>query len=108
MHALFACVVNSDDDERLNLALGDQCVCRFADSPMHAGDERRAGIEEILPILKVQDGKARPRILNVRLGKIDDKVARGGKKAGAKTYVLAQTVRVQARSLSWRIMRIDE
>ena len=53
-------VVDPDDEERGDALLGDQVVDGFRDPPGVAG-EGASGVEEILPVVQIQDRRRRSR-----------------------------------------------
>ena len=54
--AMNASVVDADDDQGLNAAVFDQLPGRLAKAPVLAFLERGLGLEQVLPVVHVQDG----------------------------------------------------
>src|SRR5450755_3394648 len=75
VNAGFAGVVNADDDQWLDQPLMDGVVGGFFDVPVVAGNESRRSVEEILAVVKVQDGIAAVRPFLISRWQIDDEVA---------------------------------
>jgi len=62
--ALFAGVIDADNDHGRNLLLANQAVCGFVDLPLHAG-KGSGRLKKILPVIEVQHGITPCRILGV-------------------------------------------
>ena len=77
--AVLAGVVDADDEERFDFAGFDGVVGVFADLPGTAGDKRCARVEEVLPVVHVENGVGAIRLFIVARRQIDDDVARLGK-----------------------------
>ena len=85
-------VVDPDDEERGDALLGDQVVDGFRDPPGVAG-EGASGVEEILPVVQIQD--RRRRCARAPSCRTKD----GDAAAGAEMFAL-ENVDVQCLSLS--------
>ena len=79
-------VVDSDDDDRIDLAGLDQVLRRFIHAPFDAGKGGR-GIEEILPVLQVQNGITLRRIRFIIRRQVDDDRAEIAQQFGLKLFV---------------------
>ena len=88
--ALFAGVVDADDDQGLDDALGDEGVGGFSDAPVDAGDERGGGIEEILAVFEIENGKLQVGTFFVDAGEVDDQVALFCEEARGEFFVFAE------------------
>lgn len=86
--ALFAGVIDADDDERLDAIFVDAVVGSLADMPIHARDEGSGAVEKILAVVKIKDGIGALGLLVVAGREIDDEVAAIAQKARGELLVL--------------------
>ena len=83
-------IVNAHNDQRLDLASVNALVCRLPDVPVLPRDEGRRAVEEILPVLKVEDRKPPCGLLCIAGRRVNDKRALIAQKARPEPFVLAE------------------
>jgi glycerate kinase len=67
-------VVNADNNQRLHFAGADGGIGVLANLPGAAGNERSARVEEVLPVLKIENRIGAVGLLVVARGHIDNEV----------------------------------
>src|SRR4029077_17450326 len=83
-------VVHTDDNERLDLSRLNAFIRGLADVPVLPRNEGSGGVEKILSVMKIEDGKMARQLLRISWRCIDDEVALIAKKARAKLLVFAE------------------
>jgi hypothetical protein len=89
-HAADAGVVDADEDEGLDAAFASEAVGGGVGAPGAAGKVRGAGVEEVLAVVKVEDGEVAAGIGGVGLGEVD---------ADAAGFGVGQEARVEQEGL---------
>ena len=92
-HAADAGVGDADEDDGLDFAGGGEGVGGFVGAPGAAGNERGAGVDEVLAVVEVEDGEVAGGVGEVGFREVDGDVAATGKEARAE-IVQAQIARV--------------
>ena len=85
-----SCVVHPDDDQRGDRANLNAKIRGLPEVPVLPRDEGSGGIEEILAVLKIEDGEMAQGLVSVSGRRVDDEVALVAEKARAKLFVFAE------------------
>ena len=85
-HAAETGVGDADEDERLGEAGEVEAVGGLAGAPGAAGDVGGARVEEVLTVVKVEDGKAAVGLGDVGGGEVDVNIAQVGEELGAEVW----------------------
>jgi len=83
-HAADAGVGDADEDDGLDLVGGGEGVGGGVSLPGAAGNEGGAGVNEVLAVVKIEDGEVTGGFGEVGLGEPDGDVAAAGEEAGAE------------------------
>src|ERR1700687_2343008 len=83
-------VVHPHDDQRCNRARLNAMVRALPDAPVLPGDEGGAATEEILAVMKREDGEMAPGLVGVSGRRINDEAALIAEKARAELFVFAE------------------
>ncbi len=92
-HAAHAGVGDADEDDGLDFAGGGEGVGGFVGTPGAAGNERGAGVDEVLAVVEIEDGKVAGGVGEVGFREVDGDVSAAGKEARAEV-VEAQVARI--------------
>src|SRR5260370_25409967 len=77
-------VVHPDDDQRGDHASLNTVIGGLPDMPVLSGDEGRGAIEEILAVMKIEDGEMAPGLVSVSGRRVNDEVALNAEKPCAE------------------------
>jgi hypothetical protein len=106
MNAILARIRDGNDDDRLDQLRGDQALRRFIRAPFHAA-ERRRRIENILPVVKIQNRIAATPGTTVTYWKINEHVATVPQNFRGKIRMLLDVSSQSVRHLAGRYDRRD-
>jgi hypothetical protein len=81
--AAYAGVVDTDHDEGLDGAFGDELFCGFVEAPFVA-EEGGGAIEEVLTVVEIEDGKTAGWIIVLAGRQIHDDIAISGQVGGVE------------------------
>src|SRR5258708_38357694 len=83
-------VVYHHDNERLDGTRLNATIRGLSNAPILPWDERGGAIEEILAVMKIEDGEMAPGLVSVSGRRVNDEVALIAEKARAKLFVFAE------------------
>src|SRR5882672_2522012 len=83
-------VVHPHDDKRGDRARLNKMIRGLPDVPVLPGNEGGGAIEEILAVMKIEDGEMAPGLVGVSGRRVDDEVALIAEKARAELFVYAE------------------
>src|SRR5229473_1965910 len=83
-------VVHPDDDQRRDRTRLNEVIRGLPNVPVLPGDEGGSAIEEILAVMKIEDGETAPGLVGVSGRRVNDEVALIAEKARAELFVYAE------------------
>src|SRR6266404_6873856 len=83
-------VVHPHDDQRGDRPRLNKMIRGLPDVPVLPGNEGGGAIEEILAVMKIEDGEMAPGLVGVSGRRVDDEVALIAEKARAELFVYAE------------------
>ena len=87
MNAFLTGVVDADDDEGLEQAGGDQVGGGLSDPPVLTPLKGRLGVEQVLPVVHVQDGKMAAGLSVITRGQPHQDIAVAGQEGRVELFV---------------------